>query len=59
MYCKEATELISRKHEEKIGMKKNIALYQHLAICPYCRAFRKNSQELSKLMKKFTEKAND
>lgn len=51
MQCKQATELISLAYEQSLSVQQKFRLKLHLAICPYCRAFRHNNHKLHLLIK--------
>jgi predicted anti-sigma-YlaC factor YlaD len=46
MNCKQASQLISRKLDEKLSKRERFALKMHLFLCKYCSRF---SQQLSTL----------
>lgn len=54
--CKDITELISLKQEQKISFKQQVAIDFHLLFCPYCRAFKRNCEEMHGLMQQFKDK---
>ena len=43
MKCRQVTQLISKHQENPLTLLEQGQVYLHLAICPYCRAFHKNS----------------
>lgn len=57
MHCRQATKIISDAQERPLQHREQIALRLHLIICPYCRRFKRNCSELSKIMKDFKGKA--
>jgi hypothetical protein len=49
--CKQATYLLLKKEElQKLSFKDEAALKFHLAICKFCRAFRKQSVQMNELI---------
>jgi hypothetical protein len=42
--CKEATDFISRKEESKLSFRQRWQLWQHLAICSFCKLFYKQNK---------------
>ena len=49
--CKQATYLLLKKEElSKLSFKEETALKFHLSICKFCRAFKKQSALLNKLI---------
>lgn len=49
--CKQATYLVLKKEEvKKLSFKEEVALTFHMAICRFCRAFRKQSQLINELI---------
>lgn len=55
--CKDITELISLQQEQPLAFKQKLAMQVHLMICPYCRAFRRNNEQMRKLMQQFKDKS--
>lgn len=53
MSCKKATELVERKHENKLSLKDGFQLKLHLLMCKTCNAYAKQSKILNKLLHKF------
>lgn len=53
--CKQATELVLKKEDGKIGLKNRLFLWLHLLLCPLCKLFAKQSKYLSKLSKALQE----
>lgn len=51
--CKRMTQLTSLSYETPLTPTQKVALNMHLMFCPECRRFRKNSDVLSKMTKKF------
>lgn len=45
--CKQATDFISRKEEGKLSLRKRWQLWQHLAICSFCKLFYKQNKIIS------------
>lgn len=41
--CKEATNFISQKEEGKLSLRQRWKLWQHLAVCTFCRLFNKQN----------------
>ncbi|MGZ3905012.1 MAG: hypothetical protein ACXVC6_15025 [Bacteroidia bacterium] len=51
--CKQATYLLLRKEElTKLSFKEESALKFHMAICRFCRAFKKQSELMNELIRK-------
>lgn len=49
--CKQATYLLLKKEElKKLSFKEEGALKFHMAICKFCRAFKKQSQIMNEMM---------
>lgn len=48
--CKRATELLSLRMDQKLGLRLRLALGIHLAICSFCRAFSDQLSELRRVM---------
>jgi hypothetical protein len=42
--CKQATDFISRKEEGKLSLRQRWQLWQHLAICSFCKLFYKQNR---------------
>lgn len=55
--CKDITELISLQQERPLAFKEKLAMQAHLLICPYCRAFKRNNEQMRDLMKQFKEQS--
>lgn len=53
MSCKKATELVERKHENKLSFKDGFQLNLHLLMCKTCNAYEKQSKILNKALSKF------
>ncbi|MGX2951173.1 anti-sigma factor family protein [Ursidibacter sp. B-7004-1] len=51
--CKQITELISLGNEQKLAFNQRCAVNMHLLFCPYCRAFKQNTQQMRQLMQQF------
>ena len=51
--CKQAVDYISRKEEGKLSTAQRFALWQHLAICTFCRAFNRQNRLLRSVFKKY------
>lgn len=54
--CKDITELISLESEQKLAFSQKTAINIHLLFCPYCRAFKKNNQQMRVMMKQFRQR---
>ncbi|MBN6710578.1 zf-HC2 domain-containing protein [Haemophilus haemoglobinophilus] len=54
--CQEITELISLSNEKKLAFNQRYAISIHLLFCPYCRAFKKNDQQIKHFMQEFKQK---
>jgi hypothetical protein len=46
--CKQATDFISRQEEGKLTFRQRLQLWQHLAVCTFCRLFSKQNDILVK-----------
>lgn len=57
--CKEITELISYSNEHKLIFSQKCAIKMHLLFCPYCKAFKKNNDQLRILMHQFKSRDGD
>lgn len=51
--CKKATELVERKHENKLSFKEGFQLNLHLLMCKTCNAYEKQSKLLNKALGQF------
>jgi hypothetical protein len=45
--CKQATDFISRKEEGKLSFRQRLQLWQHLAVCSFCKLFYKQNKIFS------------
>lgn len=54
--CKKATELIERKHLDKISCKNGLQLNFHLIICKACSAYSKHSLLIHKALERHFRK---
>lgn len=54
--CKDITELISLGSEQKLAFNQKCAVSIHLLFCPYCRAFKQNSEQMRAMMKQFRQR---
>ncbi|NBI13443.1 hypothetical protein GVX81_07445 [[Haemophilus] felis] len=54
-YCQRITELVSQQQERKLSFVEQSAVKLHLLMCPSCKNFERNCQDLSKLMKEFAK----
>ena len=50
--CKQAVDFISKREEGKLSASQRFALWQHLAICRFCRAFNKQNKLLASIFKR-------
>ena len=50
--CKQAVDCISKKEEGKLSGNQRFQLWQHLAICKFCRSFSKQNKLLTSIFKK-------
>ncbi|KAE9532241.1 anti-sigma factor family protein [Ursidibacter arcticus] len=57
--CKQITELISLGNEQKLAFNQRCAVNMHLLFCPYCRAFKQNTQQMRQLMQQFKQKSEE
>ncbi|MBR0573427.1 MULTISPECIES: zf-HC2 domain-containing protein [Pasteurellaceae] len=53
MKCLQVTQLVSQSHERKLKFNEKCGVMVHLVICPQCRHFKQNCQQMSEIMKKF------
>lgn len=49
--CKQAVDYISKKEEGKLSASQRFKLWQHLAICRFCRAFNRQNRLLVSIFK--------
>jgi hypothetical protein len=57
--CKEATLLVEKRQDERIGMVSSLKLNFHFFICKACSAYNKQSTIISQLLKRgFESNAN-
>ncbi|TDQ58997.1 hypothetical protein EDC45_0789 [Mesocricetibacter intestinalis] len=59
MKCAQATRAISDARERELKWSEKAGLMSHLLICPYCRGFKHNCEEMSKMMKSFAAQSKD
>ncbi|MDN3452814.1 zf-HC2 domain-containing protein [Psychrobacter sp. 5A.1] len=55
--CLKITQIASDAQERKLSMGEKMQMHTHLMMCPGCRAFVKNTDTLSQMMKAY--KASD
>ncbi|AAP96641.1 hypothetical protein A6046_02845 [[Haemophilus] ducreyi] len=55
MNCEHASELISLNCEQKLKVKDSLQLQIHLWLCPKCRHFKKNNNEMRKLLQNYCD----
>ena len=53
--CKEVTELISRSHDQNLGLRQKLGLYIHLSMCKLCSQHKKQMAFLKQLLDKNTQ----
>jgi anti-sigma factor ChrR (cupin superfamily) len=46
--CKEATFLMAKKEEGKLGIVENMKLSMHTSMCSFCRKFEKQAKHIGK-----------
>jgi hypothetical protein len=56
--CRQATYLIEKQQHTSLTLKEGIHLIIHLAGCSVCRLFRRQSQQINRLMKAVFRKPN-
>ena len=56
MNCKQATQLLSEKLDRPLTSKEKIALKMHVLMCPACRKFGKQMEEIRIISKCYTSK---
>ncbi len=49
--CKQVVDYISKKEEGKLSASQRFALWQHFAICRFCRAFNRQNKLLASIFK--------
>lgn len=57
--CKEASEALSRQHEEPLSFAEKFGLRLHLYICTGCRNFRNNLQLMRAAMQRYLDQGKD
>lgn len=50
--CKQAVDFISKREEGRLSPSQRFELWQHLAICRFCRAFNQQNKLLASVLKK-------
>ncbi|MCI7480727.1 MAG: zf-HC2 domain-containing protein [[Pasteurella] aerogenes] len=55
MNCLKVTKLISDSQERQLSFVEKVGTRMHLITCPYCRNFKRNNEQVSKMMKKFAK----
>ncbi|MGR0279207.1 zf-HC2 domain-containing protein [Marinomonas dokdonensis] len=55
MKCKEATQLLSEKLDRPLDRKEKLALAMHTAMCPPCRQFGKQMEDLRFIAKAYID----
>jgi len=55
MNCEHASELISLSCEKKLNVKDSVQLQVHLWLCPKCRYFKQNNDQLRKMLKDYCQ----
>ncbi|MDG6260426.1 zf-HC2 domain-containing protein [Glaesserella parasuis] len=53
--CQQISELISLQQEQSLCKSQYIQLKIHLMLCPYCRAFKRNTDKLNLFLKGFCQ----
>lgn len=53
--CRETTEAVSLSMDEELPMKEIIGAYLHLAICKWCRRYKKQVNLLERTLKIYPE----
>ena len=56
--CKEATRLVSRGLDRRLGLAERVALRLHLAICDGCSHFSKQMLFLRKAMRRLAQSSD-
>ena len=49
--CKQAVDYISKSEEGKLSVAQRFRLWQHLAICRFCKAFERQNKLLGSIFK--------
>ena len=57
--CKDATELVIRKSEEKLSMGNKFRLMLHLAMCKFCSMFAKQNKIIDAMASGLDDKVPD
>lgn len=57
--CKQASEAISRRHEQPLTFAEKFWLRLHLYICTGCRHFQNNMQIMRAAMKRYLDQGRD
>ncbi|MDH2927651.1 zf-HC2 domain-containing protein [Lonepinella koalarum] len=55
MNCLQTTKLISDAHERELKFNEKIGVKTHLILCPHCRKFQLQCEQMHHLMKKFAK----
>lgn len=50
--CRQSTEWVVKKADEKLSVKQNLQLLSHLAICSFCRFFNQQNELIDKAVYK-------
>jgi len=53
--CKETSQLLSRMHEERLGVFTRLRLKWHLAVCRMCASFERQLTLLDEAMRRYRE----
>ncbi|RNF51528.1 zf-HC2 domain-containing protein [Marinomonas hwangdonensis] len=55
MNCQQATQLLSEKLDRPLTRKEKMAIGMHTTLCPSCRQFGKQMEELRHISKSYTK----
>ncbi|REG83737.1 zf-HC2 domain-containing protein [Marinomonas pollencensis] len=59
MNCQQATQLLSEKLDRPLDTKEKISLGVHTTLCPPCRRFAQQMEELRSISKRYTKDPDD
>lgn len=54
--CKQATQLLSERLDRPLGTKEKVAVTMHTTMCPACKRFGKQVEEMSKISKAYLKR---
>ncbi|TPE47914.1 zf-HC2 domain-containing protein [Maribrevibacterium harenarium] len=59
MKCTQATQLLSQKMERHLSTKEHVSLKLHTAMCPACRRFGEQMEQLRDISKTFVSQPDN